>query len=187
MMRRSVTILAALSLLLFVAVVVLWMRSRSGIDFVLLRTREDVGDYLLYRDYECSVPRGRVAFTYVLMHADPRFGDADEFYRPGMRWGRRQSASISYAFSDGDDQGYGSSPNPTINWMGIYFDWIGGWDAVGELIVPLWVPMVMSSVLPVVWVRMSFHRRISRKGFCPSCGYDLRATPEQCPECGTHP
>jgi hypothetical protein len=49
---------------------------------------------------------------------------------------------------------------------------------------PLWLPAVVSTVLPAI----SLYRRVRRPvatGLCPACGYDLRATPGRCPECGT--
>jgi len=54
--------------------------------------------------------------------------------------------------------------------------------------VPHWVFVSLFAIPPLVrfrgWRR---RRRASVAGTCPKCGYDLRATPERCPECGMVP
>jgi len=50
----------------------------------------------------------------------------------------------------------------------------------------------VASVLPgVTLLRRASARHLGqilrRRGICVECGYDLRATPERCPECGTIP
>jgi len=51
--------------------------------------------------------------------------------------------------------------------------------------VPYWSIALVSAVLPAIavrrWVQARRHRRV---GVCSACGYDLRATPDRCPECG---
>jgi hypothetical protein len=54
------------------------------------------------------------------------------------------------------------------------------------VLVPHWLPAVLLAVLPLAWIGV--HRRRVRRatrGLCSRCGYDLRASPGRCPECGS--
>ena len=53
-------------------------------------------------------------------------------------------------------------------------------------VVPYWALAVVTGVVPAMWV-LWFVRRVvrRRRGLCVRCGYDLRASTDRCPECGT--
>ena len=52
----------------------------------------------------------------------------------------------------------------------------------------IWLP-ALALVPATVALRDLRHSRRTRRGRCPTCGYDLRATPQggRCPECGSVP
>jgi hypothetical protein len=54
--------------------------------------------------------------------------------------------------------------------------------------VPYWLLVTgfLGAGVPSVRAFIAWRRRVRRlaAGCCPSCGYDLRTTPERCPECG---
>jgi hypothetical protein len=62
------------------------------------------------------------------------------------------------------------------------------WARQGVIVSPHWFAVLVTAALPAWWtVAYGSRRRRARRaaaGLCPSCGYDLRASPDRCPECG---
>jgi hypothetical protein len=52
--------------------------------------------------------------------------------------------------------------------------------------IPYWFLSLVTLVVPSIWL-YRVTRRTYTPGLCLTCGYDLRATPDRCPECGTVP
>ena len=50
--------------------------------------------------------------------------------------------------------------------------------------VPFWFLAVVFGAPPALVARAAWRRRAIHPGHCRRCGYDLRASPERCPECG---
>ena len=54
------------------------------------------------------------------------------------------------------------------------------------LVTPYWLCASLSLPLPLIaFRRWRKKRRVEREGLCRVCGYDLRASVDRCPECGT--
>ena len=196
MTRRLLNLLTVLSLLLCVAVVVLWVRSYWHFDrLTLSRNRPSAGSQR--SDVEIvtvgSMP-GRVLFAAVrVAGADAlwfewAYSDAPSVRDPGLHLARggyaynRRATRHRPLFRADHKVRDASNPWTTGN----------GGSALGTesiITVPHWLLILPTAVAPLAWLRSDLARRRRRRrvrhNLCPRCGYDLRATPGRCPECGT--
>jgi hypothetical protein len=76
-----------------------------------------------------------------------------------------------------NNRGEGIGP-PAPNSIFVFDEWCIG--------IPIWVLFLPPIVLPLIRIRLARRKR-ALIGKCHACGYDLRATPDRCPECGTIP
>jgi hypothetical protein len=84
-------------------------------------------------------------------------------------------ARIPYLATLSYSRGPRISSNPPWSFSSIYCD-------VYHL-----VPLIAASLITMAYYWRRRRRIDLKSGFCVSCGYDLRATPDRCPECGTIP
>jgi hypothetical protein len=164
MTRSPLNLLTALSVLLCVATAALWVWSYHGC--IALLVPRGVGDRL------CITSE----FGVVVVEVEgPLTGTPlpgwEYFTSPlPRRWPVRHGATGGFDVYRGSVRHYVRLP-PT---------------PVYGVAVPHWFLLIVTGALPA-WRYDRFRRRAAaraRAGHCPHCGYDLRATPDQCPECG---
>src|SRR5205823_4634558 len=56
-----------------------------------------------------------------------------------------------------------------------------------SIYLPHWSLIAFFGLLPLFKSIGLLRRRAHGPGLCAACGYDLRATPDRCPECGALP
>jgi hypothetical protein len=78
-------------------------------------------------------------------------------------------------------------------WTSNYTDYQPLYSYHERLIRIGWMVILVATLLPTALLTIIFvrrlreTRRLAQMGHCQNCGYDLRATPDKCPECGTIP
>jgi hypothetical protein len=113
----------------------------------------------------------------------PQFGPGRQYTPTLLDWYDRLPAGFSWRFL-----GFCVEDDPNFE-----IDRADHMVLVGKRMgfgIPYWAAWVMW--LPLfIFVSRRRRERIRRdrivKGLCPTCGYDLRATPDRCPECGMIP
>jgi hypothetical protein len=158
---RLLNLLTLLSLLLCVAVAVAWVVSSHSPDLLRWDSQPVGGD-----DRWASIRNGRLLVGTI--PAWPNFRDPS--------WGKTYEIR---QFGVGYGGGWFSRLHDSGISAGVYYRW---WEVRLSLVTS------MFAIPPAVWIGVHSHRRLKtgrRSRVCESCGYDLRATPDRCPEWGT--
>ena len=156
-------------MLLVLCITILWVRSYSHIDTVVWYQTEQLA--------EAGSLKGAVYLLY-WRHPPPEDGKRLSGFRlqPGIAFPVPGINIVS---------GQLVWKRPSFIWFSEINSPDGGGGRSYYLIFSDWVLIPILLLLPArrAWLYKRYKdRRLSGK--CPSCGYDLRATPQRCPECG---
>jgi predicted RNA-binding Zn-ribbon protein involved in translation (DUF1610 family) len=179
MIRRLSNLAIASSFLLAAAICVLWLRSYHLTDKLTL-TRDDG-----IRSFRSA--KGRVVLGLYL--ANYKFGPGDV---RGVAYTREEPTPADVDLLGALFLCYDPSAQLT-DWRRAGFVWShrrSNRDLIVTAVAPFWSLSAATAAFPLgcTALRLRSRRRQRRgrtSGLCPTCNYDLRATPHRCPECGT--
>ena len=171
--RVVMGIVSGISIIFCVALAGMWIRSEYRADIIeySLVTSVQSPPAKKYRYVFTMSNDGRFIIDVIWVdYADDVF-IAPSAYRP-LKWEAKPSVRI-----------------PAEDWLSR--DWhlrlpIGKENQEITIGMPYWAAVLLAGLVPAMVV----YRQMSRRGavaagHCARCGYDLRETPERCPECGT--
>ena len=166
-MRRFAAIaFLALAIPLLIALATFWTRSLFVWDSVFFETAD--------RAHMLESSRGRIGWCDVRQ----RWGTS------GVNWGSYRVEGKGGTILDDAIV----RDNSVRAWGGFVVSTRGTQFASRTVAAPYWfLTLVIGTPAALVW-RVGRRRRLRiTRGQCERCGYDLRATPERCPECGAIP
>jgi hypothetical protein len=168
LLRWAFNFAAAVSAFLLLATCALWVRSYSYtyLGFISLSTMAAVtiaaGNGGFYIDLDVELPPEKIE-SYISRYPS-RVGEYGS-----VKLGQNLTTLNRLGFA-GDSTG---------KLLSKFYTWA---------VMPMWLLELVMGVIPAAWLhRRAIARRAAGIGLCPACGYDLRATPDRCPECGAVP
>jgi hypothetical protein len=167
--RRLWNTLTALSLLLCLSTLALWMRSYRHEDrWFGRRSQVEGGTFTEIADRWLESVRGELHLIRDITTFDRT--------RPAPPETVRGFAALGFAVLTRNGGATSPRGNQSINHESTLIS------------VPHWFLAAAFLGVALPGLRRARRDRIQiRAGLCPTCGYDLRASPERCPECGTVP
>lgn len=205
MRRKLLTLCSVVSLLLCGAVCGLWARGYIVGDLVWGMREVLTADHYYVGWVYIESGAGTFGVRYTTLQDDGTAGRRLN-YRPPAPWraGREPSGPPIGARNRWHLNGAPVGNAPLWLWHCLGFvvrrdvystsytpatgiHWATTSDAV-NVVVPAWSAALATGLLPAVWITHRIRERRRRRiGCCRACGYDLRATPDRCPECGAVP
>jgi hypothetical protein len=175
--RRLLTFASVLSLLLCLATALLWVRSDRVADHIIAAGST--------RTVYVQSTRGLLAVDAINDPSPSFVGTRYQGERPPFSWGASAGQGDPGVRVDRHIAGFTlfvtrggtATPSPSFGTATYFPRWAAS--------VPHWFVAGILAVLPVCWMISRSRSKKTNPGLCRSCGYDLRATSDRCPECGT--